>query len=63
MSTEVTATLSLAGEPVEDEDYFFYCYPCTGPALQIRAATPTQLFGLSQGRNMTSHLSNGLALC
>ena len=31
-----------------------------GPTLQIRATMPTQLFGLYQGRDVTTLLSNGL---
>jgi len=38
----------------------YFCSPCTGPSLQMRATTPKQLFGLSQGRNVTTLLSNGL---
>ena len=37
-----------------------YIAPCAGPALQIRAIAPTQLFGLSRGGDVTTSLSNGL---
>lgn len=35
--------------------------PCAGPTLQIRAIMPTQLFGLSQGGDVRTLLSNGLS--